>query len=80
MTPCEPSTKAAHCRICGDYFLPDAVRTLNLYVFGSEGVTACHACEMAIVEHIRQMGNLANRSRLAVYRLKNKENNHEHGQ
>jgi hypothetical protein len=44
------------------------VRHLPLYVRGSEGLDVCHFCEMVLVEAIREMINIANRSRLVVHK------------
>lgn len=61
------------CMIC---HTPDQVtKHLPLYIRGSEGLDVCHFCEMALVEAIREMINIANRSRLVAHREKVR---HEH--
>ena len=56
-------TETGECRICGAH---GAVRHLDLYVFGSEGVPICAACERTLVEIVRGMASAAGRSRLVA--------------
>ena len=49
------------CMLCDD---EQEVRHINLYIVGSEGCNLCHACEMDLVTHIRNMRTLANRTKL----------------
>jgi len=53
------------CMICKR---DEEVRHFNLYVSGSEGLTVCHACEMDIVMHIRNMIAVAGRSTMVMYK------------
>jgi hypothetical protein len=39
------------------------VKYLPLYIRGSEGLDICHFCEMVLIEMIREMINIAGRSR-----------------
>jgi hypothetical protein len=49
------------CRVCGTDNVE--TRNLDLYVNGSEGLNACHDCEMAIVEYVRRLQSIACRAR-----------------
>jgi hypothetical protein len=42
-----------HCMLC--HSSPVEVRHINLYIIGSEGLYACHSCEMQIVEFARNL-------------------------
>ena len=46
------------------------IRHINLYVVGSEGLSICHVCEMALVAHIHQMKAVGGRAKLLVYKRK----------
>lgn len=51
------------------------IKHLPLYVRGSEGLDICHFCEMILVEFVREIMNIANRSRLVCHKdLKGKKN------
>lgn len=54
------------CRICGKRC--DVLRTINLFVVGSEGLDACHACEMLLVSFARSLIEIAGRSKMEAYR------------
>jgi hypothetical protein len=44
--------RPGNCMLC----LKDAeVRHINLYIIGSEGLNACHSCEMKLVEFARNL-------------------------
>jgi hypothetical protein len=51
---------------------PVEVRHVNLYVIGSEGLCVCHACEMQIVEFVRDLINLGARSRKLGWKMAQK--------
>jgi len=38
------------CRMCGEDLVK--VRNIDLYVIGSEGLNACHDCEMLLVSYV----------------------------
>lgn len=40
------------CMICGE---DKSIRHIDLYVFGSEGLRACHDCEMKLVEFVKNL-------------------------
>lgn len=54
------------CKICNAESVE--CRNLDLYVTGSEGLTLCHDCEMALVNYIRGLMNVATRIRFATYK------------
>ena len=58
------------CRICDN---TAETRHLNLYVSGSEGVELCHPCEMSLVQHVRDMMNMAGRAKLSMVRKRREE-------
>ena len=58
------------CRICDN---TEDTRTLNLFVSGSEGLEVCHPCEMALVQHVRDIMHMASRARLSMVRAKKRE-------
>lgn len=58
------------CRICDN---TEETRHLNLYVSGSEGVELCHPCEMSLVQHVRDMMNMAGRAKLSMVRKRREE-------
>ncbi len=41
------------CAICHGDGGEHALRHVNLYISGSEGLEVCHNCEMEIVEYVR---------------------------
>jgi hypothetical protein len=63
-TPHEETTEG-NCRICAG---SGPVRHISLYVSGSEGLTLCHDCEMAIVENVRSLMLMAIRGRKTGYK------------
>lgn len=56
------------CRICEKS--NTECRNIDLYVTGSEGLTICHDCEMALVYHVRSLMRVAAEVRLSVYKKK----------
>ena len=42
-----------NCMLC--HSAPVEVRHINLYIIGSEGLYACHSCEMKVVEFSRNL-------------------------
>ena len=60
--------RKSYCRVCG--MKVDAVRNIDLYVIGSEGLDTCHTCEMQIVGYVRSMMAISTRVKLAIYKGK----------
>jgi len=57
------------CSICWtDESDDNTLKSLPIYVYGSEGVEICFPCEMAIVATIRNMASAAGRSRKIAYK------------
>lgn len=48
------------CTVC---HIVQETKHLPLYVRGSEGLDVCHFCEMALVEVVRELMNMAGRAR-----------------
>ena len=53
-----------NCMICHE--APKEVRHINLYIIGSEGLYACHECEMKIVLFIRELSTSYGKSKMAA--------------
>jgi hypothetical protein len=45
--------RLGNCMLC--HSAPVEVRHINLYIIGSEGLYACHSCEMQVVEFARNL-------------------------
>ena len=58
------------CNICSN---TEETRHINLYVSGSEGLIICHPCEMSLVQHVRDVMNIAGRAKLSMVREKKKK-------
>ena len=54
------------CRICDTKLT--GCRNVDLYVTGSEGLTLCHDCEMALVNHVRSLLHLASKVKLETHK------------
>lgn len=52
------------CIICGS---EGKTRNIDLYVIGSEGLNACHSCEMKVVEFVRMLMNVGSEAKRNVY-------------
>jgi hypothetical protein len=46
------------------------VRHINLYIIGSEGLNACHSCEMKLVEFARKLMSENGRLKLEAAKRK----------
>ena len=54
--------------ICSLCLCPaETVKQLDLYITGSEGMCVCHPCEMALVNHCRELRSMAARVRKEEY-------------
>ena len=51
----------AFCMLCHE---SKQVRHVNLYIIGSEGLYACHECEMLLVEFARSLSSENSRRKL----------------
>lgn len=56
------------CRLC---YEDKETRNINLYVNGSEGLQLCHACEMSVVNTIREIQSAVARAKLVL--IKNQQ-------
>ncbi len=54
-----------YCDVCNEVA---ETRYFDLFVIGSEGTRLCHACEMLVVEFIREERRKAQRERLAKHK------------
>lgn len=43
------------------------IRNIDLYIIGSEGLNACHPCEMSLVEHVRETIRQYNNTKKDAY-------------
>ena len=60
------------CHICGT---KGEVWYLPIFWRGSEGLSVCHDCRMAITETIRRFADVSNRTRKAVYLKEKRDGN-----
>lgn len=58
------------CTICGEGESNTPIKNLDLYTVGSEGTNVCFSCEMILVETIRRMMEIGNRSFLRGYKAR----------
>ena len=58
------------CTICGSF---TAVRYIDLYVIGSEGLKTCHPCEMKLVEFARKLMQENGRRKLESFKQQKAE-------
>lgn len=56
------------CRLC---YAETKTRNIDLYVFGSEGLTVCNPCEMEIVSFVRSMNSVSARVKMALMKTQN---------
>ena len=56
------------CTLCGIDGPKEDAKFLPLYVIGSEGVTACTACRMALTDCAKHLMHVAGKCRMAGYK------------